>query len=72
MKRKSPRPSTNQAAPPVTTRKNIGTSKRSFGLVGTGTHSNQKTKFHRWAVAKEKKKRMHFNTMLDFFHMSTQ
>ncbi|KAM9466181.1 coiled-coil domain-containing protein 28A isoform 1-T2 [Clarias gariepinus] len=49
LKRKSPRPSTNQAAPPVTARKNISSSGRTLGFTGTstGTHSNQKTKFRR-------------------------
>ncbi|KAF4083768.1 hypothetical protein AMELA_G00121300 [Ameiurus melas] len=48
MKRKSPRPSTNQAAPPVTVRKNL----RTLGC--TGTHSNQKSKYRRGVREKPK------------------
>ncbi|XP_017332708.1 coiled-coil domain-containing protein 28A [Ictalurus punctatus] len=50
MKRKSPRPSTNQAAPPVTVRKNL----RTLGCLGTGTHSNQKSKYRRGVREKPK------------------
>ncbi|KAG7466507.1 hypothetical protein MATL_G00165470 [Megalops atlanticus] len=44
LKRKSPRPSTNQPVPPVTARK-IAASNRSMGFINTGTHSSQKTKY---------------------------
>ncbi|XP_026782368.1 coiled-coil domain-containing protein 28A [Pangasianodon hypophthalmus] len=56
MKRKSPRPSTNQAAPPVTARKNLISGSRAFGVIGTGTgtHSNQKTKYRRGVRDKPK------------------
>ncbi|XP_036408481.1 coiled-coil domain-containing protein 28A-like isoform X2 [Megalops cyprinoides] len=46
LKRKSPRPSTNQPVPPVTARK-IAASSRSMGFINTGTHSSQKTKYKR-------------------------
>ncbi|XP_060789532.1 coiled-coil domain-containing protein 28A [Neoarius graeffei] len=52
MKRKSPRPSANQAPPQVTARKNLSSSNRTFGF--TGTHLNQKTKFRRGVRDKPK------------------
>ncbi|KAK3537863.1 hypothetical protein QTP70_019837 [Hemibagrus guttatus] len=56
MKRKSPRPPTNQAAPPITVRKSLN-SGRTLG-VGTGTHSHQKTKFRRGVRDKPKRSQL--------------
>ncbi|KAL7861704.1 hypothetical protein SRHO_G00131450 [Serrasalmus rhombeus] len=49
IKRKSPRPSTNQPAPPVATRKTVTSSSRALGFTGMGTHSNQKSRYRRGA-----------------------
>ncbi|KAK2843110.1 hypothetical protein Q7C36_011325 [Tachysurus vachellii] len=63
MKRKSPRPSTNQVAPPIAVRKNLNSS-RTLGFTGTGTgtgtatatgtRSQQKTKLRRGVKDKPK------------------
>ncbi|KAI5610785.1 coiled-coil domain-containing protein 28A [Silurus asotus] len=54
MKRKSPRPSTNQAAPPITTRKNLSSISKTLGFIGTSAPSSQKTKFRRGVKEKPK------------------
>ncbi|XP_030629903.1 coiled-coil domain-containing protein 28A isoform X2 [Chanos chanos] len=54
MKRKSPRPSTNQPAPPVAARKNASSTSRNFSFNGMGTHSSQKAKYRRGVRDKPK------------------
>ncbi|XP_067224463.1 coiled-coil domain-containing protein 28A isoform X1 [Chanodichthys erythropterus] len=44
-KRKSPKPSSNQPAPPITARKTTSSSR--FGVGGMVTHSSQRTKYRR-------------------------
>ncbi|XP_072546000.1 coiled-coil domain-containing protein 28A [Salminus brasiliensis] len=53
IKRKSPRPSTTQAAPLVTTRKTGNSSNRSFGSA-FGTHSHQKSRYRRGVRDKQR------------------
>ncbi|KAG9268465.1 coiled-coil domain-containing protein 28A [Astyanax mexicanus] len=52
IKRKSPRPSVPQSAPPATTRK-TGIPSRSLGL-GMGTHSNQKSRCRKGVREKQR------------------
>ncbi|KAI4895463.1 hypothetical protein NFI96_023966 [Prochilodus magdalenae] len=47
IKRKSPRPSTNQAAPPVAARRSATSGSRALGFTGMGTHSTQKSRYRR-------------------------
>ncbi|XP_066539302.1 coiled-coil domain-containing protein 28A [Hoplias malabaricus] len=54
VKRKSPRPSTNQAAPPGTARKSVTSSSRAPGFSGMGSHTNQRSRYRRGVRDKPK------------------